>query len=145
MLKIFNLIIGLIYGLILGLGIYFLSVIILCLPWPPPTNVFSIRISAAMLRLYWAETIRYGSIIGGVIGFISGISSLNPDATLSRTGIQCWGVTVIIIFINHWRVISKTWLNRLVLLTPLSLFLSFLFFMIAVSICEPLFKRFAEK
>lgn len=142
MTKIINLISGLIGGLVFGLGMYFISVNILCLRWPPPANIFHIHLSNAMLQFRWVETIKFGSTIGIAIGLINGIIFADPYATLSKTGIQCWVIIVITIFIRHWSEMSGAWLTRLILLTPLSLFLSFLFFTIVVSFCESLFKRY---
>jgi hypothetical protein len=137
-----NLVFGLMCGLLFGVGMYFLSIIILCLPWPPPANVFHIQLSTALLHLRFIEAIKFGGVIGGAIGLLQGIlSGASYDTTLTRTGIQCWFIVVITIFINHWGELSGAWLKRLLLLTPLTLFFSFLLIMIISGFWEALFKQ----
>jgi hypothetical protein len=132
----------LIAGLVFGFSMYYLSTLLFSIPWPPPDNVFTIRFSQATLRTLGWEALKFGLVIGGFIGFFQGFFFRHSlDGRLTAAGNQCWLLTFATACFNYWPNISRTGVLRLVLLTPISMFLSLIVFAIVASLMEPLLKR----
>jgi hypothetical protein len=142
MLKLVYRLLILIAALIFGFTMYYLSAFLFSIPWPPPDNVFTIRFSPATLYKVGREALKFGLVIGGFIGIFQGFFFRHSvDGRLTGAGNQCWFLTFAAACFNYWPSISKTGVLRLVLLTPISMFLSLMVFAVVSGFFEPLLHK----